>query len=443
MEYFQRNIDKELLKWKNSKRRKPILIRGARQVGKTKAIQNLGLKFEYFLEINFEENKDIHSIFAGRLSPTEICENLSAIYNMPIIAGKTLLFFDEIQSCIPAIESLRFFYEKIPDLHLIAAGSLLEFALSYIPSFGVGRIRSMFLYPLSFDEFLMALDETKLLKLKNKADYKNPLNEAVHKKLLNYLKKFLLLGGMPEVIASYVETKDFIASRQILDDLLLTYNDDFSKYKKKVPSKRLRDIFVSTANQMGRKFVYSKTNTEANHKQIKESMDLLIQAGLIIPVIHSSANELPLGAEINYKKQKMLLLDTGLLLRLLDLDIGEIILHDEFNVINKGSIAEMFTGLEILKYQSPLKKTQLFYWHREAKNSNAEVDYLIAKNNSIIPVEVKSGSTGKMQSLFLFIKEKKLNFGIRISTENFSYYKNIFVYPLYAVKNILNNQISF
>ena len=167
--YIKRQIDKELLIWKDSTNKKPILLRGARQVGKTKTVRNLGEQFENYLEINFEEDKQVHTIFSENLSPNVICENLSAIYDTPIIAGKTLLFFDEIQQCLSAIQSLRFFYEKFPDLHLIAAGSLLEFALSELPTYGVGRIRSMFMYPMSFDEFLLASNESKLLEIRNQA----------------------------------------------------------------------------------------------------------------------------------------------------------------------------------------------------------------------------------------------------------------------------------
>lgn len=439
MNYLKRNIDKELLEWKNSKKRKPILLRGARQVGKTLSVQHLGEQFEYFIEINFEENKQIHSLFEGNLFPAEICENLSAVYGVPIISGKTLLFFDEIQACIPAIQSMRFFYEKMPDLHLIAAGSLLEFAISEIPSFGVGRIRSLFMFPFSFNEFLSALNENHLLEIKRKANPRSPLAEPIHEKLLSYLKKFLIIGGMPEVISTYLETRDINISRQILDDLLLSFYDDFAKYKKRIQTHKLKQIFNLIARQSGIKFVYKSANLSNNIHQTKRALELLEQAGLVIPIVHSSANGLPLGAEANFKKQKIMLLDTGLLLRILDLDINDIILSKEFNAINKGNLAEIFVGLELLKYSSPYKKNNLYYWHREAKSSNAEVDYIIVKNNHIVPIEVKAGSKGSMQSMYLFMKEKKLNLGIRVSTENFSHYNPIDVYPLYVVENIIND----
>ena len=437
--YIKRQIDKELSDWKNSKGKKPILLRGARQVGKTQTIRNLGKQFKNYLEINFEEDKKVHSVFEGNLSPFEICENLSALFNISIIPGKTLLFLDEIQKCIPAIESLRFFYEKMPDLHVIAAGSLLEFALEEISSFGVGRIRSMFMYPLSFNEFLSAINEDSLIQIKQQASPTKPLNDAIHDKLINYSKKFIMLGGMPEVVATYAKTKDFNLCGQIIDDIIISYNDDFAKYKKHVPSSRIYEVFNSVILQAGNKFIYSKATKNANQKQIKEALDLIIKAGIVIPVIHTSGNGIPLGAEVNPKKQKMLLFDTGIFLRILDFDIAEIILTNDFNIINKGNVAEQFVGLEMIKEKSCYQKQNLYYWHREATNSNAEVDYLFAKNQEIYPVEVKAGTKGSMQSLYLFLQTKNRETGIRISNENFSTFDKILVYPVYAVENVVNS----
>ncbi len=436
--YIKRQIDKELTGWKNSTNKKPVLLRGARQVGKTNTVRNLGRQFINYLEINFEENKKVHSVFEGNLSPFEICENLSAIYNVSIIPGKTLLFFDEIQKCIPAIESLRFFYEKMPELHVIAAGSLLEFALEEISSFGVGRIRSMFMYPFSFNEFLYAIKEDSLLQIKQQASPTKALNDAVHEKLLSYSKKFIMLGGMPEVVATYAKTKDINLCRQIIDDIIISYNDDFVKYKKHVPASRLNEVYNSVIMQAGSKFIYSKATKNANQKQIKEALDLLIKAGIVIPVTHTSGNGIPLGAEVNPKKQKMLLFDTGIFLRILDFDIGDILFTNDFNLINKGNVAEQFVGLEMIKERSCYQKQNLYYWHREAKSSNAEVDYLFAKNQVIYPVEVKAGTKGSMQSLYIFLQTKNRKTGIRVSNEIFSRFENILVYPIYAVENIIN-----
>ncbi len=436
--YLKRNIDKELNNWKEEVERKPLLVRGARQVGKSSSIRKLGESFDSFLEINFEEHKKVHSLFEGDLTPQILCENLSIMFDMEIIEGKTLLFFDEIQACLPAISSLRFFYEKMPRLHVVAAGSLLEFALAEIPSFGVGRIRFLYMYPLSFDEFLLGIGQMKLLEIKRKASAQNPLSVPIHERLLDLLKKFLIIGGMPEVVEKYVTQNDLRGCQRILDDLISSFRTDFTKYKNKVPSSRIREVFESVVHQAGGKFVYKKASQNLNTMQIKEALELLIMAGLVVPVTHTSANGIPMGAEVNPKKRKMLLIDTGIFQRLMQLDISELLFSNEFNLVNKGGIAEQFIGLEILKNTSCYNQTELFYWHREALNSNAEVDYLIQKSNDILPIEVKSGSKGSMNSMFLFLKEKKAKYGCRLSLENFAEYENINVYPLYAFSNILN-----
>lgn len=190
-------------------------------------------------------------------------------------------------------------------------------------------------------------------------------------------------------------------------------------------------------HQAGGKFVFTKASQNLNTLQIKEALELLIMAGLAIPVTHTSANGIPLGAEVNLKKRKMLLLDTGLFQRLMKLDISELFFSNEFKLINKGGIAEQFIGLEIMKNSSCYQQTELFYWHREALNSNAVIDYIFQKHNEIIPLEVKSGTKGSMNSMFLFLEEKKAKFGCRLSLENFTEYKSIKVYQLYALANIL------
>jgi len=434
--YIQRKADAELAEWRSEKKHKPLLIRGARQVGKTKTIREFGKKFDNFIEINFEESPRLKELFAGELSPVSICENISAIFKTSVIPGKTLIFLDEIQECHEAIAALRFFYEKMPELHIIAAGSLIEFALSEIPTFGVGRIRSMFMYPLSFSEFLEGAGEHQLLEKIREANPGKPMNEALHEKLLTLIQKFICLGGMPEIIAEYLETRDLNKCQKLLDDLIISVQVDFSKYKNKVPVSRLNEVFQSVVNQAGQKFVYSKACAQANHNQVKDALQMLIMSGLVIPVTHSSANGIPLGAGANPQRQKMLVYDTGIFQRIMGLDLADFLLSKNFAAINKGNLAEQFAGLELIKSESCYQIPALYYWHREAKNSNAEVDYVITISQEIIPVEIKAGLKGAMQSMFLFMKEKKIKHGIRISNENFSYYNGIEVYPLYAVENI-------
>ena len=434
--YLERHIDNILKAWKDNPDRKPLLLRGARQVGKSSAVKNLAKNFDFFIEINFEENPGINELFKRSLMPKLICENLSVYFGIPIVTGKTLLFFDEIQQSIPAISSLRYFYEQMPDLHLIAAGSFLEFAMQEIPSYGVGRVRSVFMYPFSFNEFLVAINEAALIDLKEKASFNNPLPEIFHNKLIDYLKKYLMIGGMPEAISKYVQNRKINDIQYVLDDLLISLKADFSKYKKRIPSLRVSKVLESVSLQSGGKFVYNNTHVDANQMQIKESVELLVMAGLVITVTHSSSNGIPLGAESNPKKRKLFIFDTGLFQRICGLNLSKTILETDFNSINKGAIAEQFVGLELLKYSDPYQQESLYYWHRETASSNAEVDFVIQNENEIIPIEVKSSGKGSMQSMYQFIKEKKCKRGIRLSLENFSKMNEIEIIPLYAVSNL-------
>ena len=435
MKYLNRAIDSRLNTWKGEQDRFPLLIRGARQVGKSSLVKQFGKQFQYFIELNLELSPEISKVFEENLDPHRICDELALIYNTPIVPGKTLLFIDEIQSSLSAISSLRFFYEQYPELHVIAAGSLLEFALSELPSFGVGRIQSLFLYPFSFNEFLNAVGENKLLDAIQKAKPEKPLSELVHKKALNLYKRFVIIGGMPKVVSHYVETGNLLKCQQILDDLVLSFQDDFVKYKKRISSFMLREVFNAVVAQNSNKFVYTKATPDLNRGQVKLCLELLSMAGLIYPVTHSSANGIPLGAEINAKFRKYIVFDSGIYQRILGLELSDLLLNSDFDSINKGSIAELFVGLELMKISD--KRNELYYWQRESKNSQAEVDYLVQKNTRILPIEVKSGTKGSMQSLFLFLNEKRIETGIRISQENFSEYDKIKVFPIYAVANIL------
>ncbi len=434
--YLERKIDEELSLWKKANNRKPLVLRGARQVGKSTAVKHLATQFKYFVEINFDENPSYASAFENGLNVIQICEQLSVLTNTHIIAGETLLFLDEIQACVPAISSLRYFYEKMPQLHLIAAGSLLEFALAEIPSFGVGRVRFMFIYPFSFEEFLMANKETGLLHILKETNTKNPLITAVHLKLNQYLKKFLIIGGMPEAVQVYLTSGSMIEVQRVLDDLILTIQADFVKYKTRITAISINQVFNAVIQQIGHKFSYTYPNSTLNNVQIKDALTLLQMAGLLYPVTHTASNGIPLSAEINIKKRKILILDTGVFQRILGLNIATLLIENDFEVINKGNIAELFVGLELLKNASCYQKTELFYWHREVKNSQAEVDFVIQKQDKIIPIEVKAGTKGTMQSLYLFLTEKKLAFGIRLSLENFGEIEKVKIYPLYAVMNL-------
>lgn len=439
MEYVRRKIDNVLISWKLEDNRKPLLLRGARQVGKTSTVREFAKTFDYYIEIDFlnSKNNDIKELFSKNSSVKDLCQKIAVIQNVPIEENKTLLFFDEIQECPKAIEKLRYFYEEFPNLHVIAAGSLLEFALEDLPSFGVGRIRSIFMYPLSFEEFLMFQNYLALVEHLKLASPKYPLSDIFHKKLLQELRNFLILGGMPEVVTTWCKTHDYLKCTQIQNDLLLSYQDDFSKYRKRVPASRIQEVFRSVAEQGQGKFVYKKVNPDIRSEQIKTALETLILAGLVYPVTHTAANGIPLGAEVREDYRRMIYFDTGLLQRQLGLKAENILVSDDFDVINKGAIAEVFVGLELIKSASCYEKNNLYCWHREQSGSNAEVDFVIQKYEEIIPIEVKSSKKGSMQSLRQFLTLKQKTYGIRTSLENFCEYEDIKVYPLYAIGNIL------
>jgi predicted AAA+ superfamily ATPase len=434
--YIQRKIDDVLLTWQRSSSRKPLLIRGARQVGKSTAVRNLSKQFDYFIEINFDEQPEYLNLFANTSDIGDLIEQLAIITQTEIIEGRTLVFLDEIQASLPAISKLRYFYEKKPNLHVIAAGSLLEFALSELPSFGVGRVRSLFMYPFSFIEFLGALNEKPLASMIQQSNSQSPINPIFHEKLKIYFKKFLIIGGMPQAVQTYVAKGDLLEVQRILDDLIIAIQADFVKYKRQIPPTNIKSVFESIVKQVGTKFKYSNDLTSLTNPMIKQVIDLLEMAGLVYQVTHSSSNGIPLGAEANPKKIKLLIFDTGIYQRILGLDVASLLLKDDIEVINKGNIAELFVGLELLKSNYAYEKTALFYWHREAKNSQAEVDYVIQNQDFILPLEVKAGTKGAMQSMHLFMNEKKSRYGLRLSLENFTEYEKVKVLPLYAVSNI-------
>lgn len=436
---MRRSVFNHLLVWKESSNRKVLLLRGARQVGKTFVVCELGKTFTHFLQINFEKEKDVARFFNRNLDPARICMELSAYSKIPIRENETLLFFDEIQACPKAIQSLRFFYEDMPGLHVIAAGSLLEFALAELPSFGVGRIRSLFMYPMSFTEFLLAHQRDQFVELISKASHNEPMNPVFHEMLTDYYRKFQLTGGMPEVVRQVAENNSVLDGLNVLSDLALSIRDDFSKYHRRVPESRIREVFASIVEQAGAKFVYSNVVAKASHPQIKETLELLVMAGLAFPVYHTSANGFPLGAQMDLKKFKVIMYDTGIFQHILGLNIREYLVVEEMDMVNKGSLAEIYAGLELIKASSNLEKPQLFYWHRMERSSNAEVDYVIRQGSEIVPVEIKSGYSGKMQSMRLFMKEKNLNRGIRCSLENFGRDGNIEIVPLYAISTLIKD----
>lgn len=446
--YFDRQIDKSLLAWKNSPRHKPLLLRGARQVGKSSSVHHLAKQFDNFVEINFERKPAYLEIFQGDKDAKHIVEMIKSITGKPIVPGKTLLFLEEIQMCQEAISSLRFFWEDMPELHVIAADSLLEFALNEIPTFGVGRIQSMFMYPMSFDEFLNALGMTSLQNQKREASMDRPLLSALHEQLVALFRTYLMVGGMPESVATWVDTHSYVECQAVQKEIAYTYEVDFAKYKKRANTTLLRQTFHSAAHQIGGKFVYSQVSRDFRSYQIKEALSLLTLAGLLVPVCSTAANGFPLGAEADEKCVKYLFMDSGLLLAVLGMDYGNvtsiteaILIGNAADLVNKGHITEMVAGLEIVKNMPPDSIPSLYFWMREAKGSMAEVDYILSKDMKILPVEVKAEVKGGMKSLYSFVEAKGITHAVRTSLENFGRFTKgdctIDIYPLYALQNLL------
>lgn len=452
MEYLSRNVDTYLEQWKVEKDRKPLLIRGARQVGKSCAVRHFGASFEYYLEVNFERDSDVAEIFSGRADVHEIAEKLSIYYGVPVEPGKTLLFLDEIQSCQKALHSLWFFREDYPELHVIAAGSLLEFALKDLRSYGVGRISSLFVYPMSFDEFLAARNLAGLVEMKRQATTEKPLMVVFHNKLVEQYRQFMLIGGMPAAVAKFVETESYLKARTVLADLRVAYIDDFSKYAGRINPDLLRHTLISVARQTGTKFVFSHVDGEYRTEQVKTALTYLRDAGLIVPVFHSASNGIPLGAEVNSKFVKYLMIDNALMLDFLGISdsitdkTNNILTDKATDLVDKGNVAELIAGLEMLKYMSPHERHDLYYWQDTNKGNAAEVDYVVAKGGHVVPIEVKSGVKGSMRSLYELLSkpQKDIPYAIRCSLENFGSFtspsgKPITVCPLYAISNIFSS----
>ncbi len=432
---MKRSIDSVLLAWKEDALRKPLLLRGARQVGKTYAVRELGKTFERFVEINFEFDTEIAFIFGKNLDPHRIIQEISLLKKTQIIPGKTLLFFDEIQVTPAAVLALRYFYEMLPELHIIAAGSLLDFALEHV-GLPVGRVSSFYMYPLSFSEFLQATDNELLMAeiYKNSFDF----SDTIHKRLLELVGEYCAIGGMPEAVRLWATTRDALGCFLIHQSLITTYRNDFEKYATKLQIKYVNILFDSIPRQLSNKFVYSNISQDYRARDLAPALDLLVTAGVVHKVYKTAGNGIPLGAEMDLKDFKIIFMDIALAQSILGVDLAAWIINPLAEFVNKGSLLEAFIGQELLAYLSPLKKQQLFYWRKEESSSTAELDYLIARGTQVIPIEVKAGKGTALKSMHVFLeKHQQSPYGIRFSSNTYSCFEKIYSYPLYAVDTAL------
>lgn len=427
---MKRDILQHLKAWSDHPYRKPLILRGARQVGKSWVISEFGKQFTKFVTINFEQERQVHDIFAGNLDAASLLEKLSLYSHQKIIPGETLLFFDEIQECPDALRALRYFKEQAPALHVITAGSLIDFVLEKI-GVPVGRVQFMYLFPLSFSEFLSVNDRNDL------RDYikTGKIDPVIHQTILDYLKNYFWLGGMPAVVNAWLEHRDPQLCHEIQDEILQAYQQDFQKYASERQIIYLNKMFSAIPQQLGNKFKFSQVETDIHSLPLKEALFLLGKAGIAYSCFHTSAHKQPLGAEINEKKFKVFFFDIGLAQRLLGLDTREW-LTTPIKVENIGAITEQFVAQEFLAYHDVKNKLQLYYWHREKHGSNAEVDFIVQKKNKIIPVEVKSAKDGRMRSLHLYLETHlESPYGLKIAEHLFSQHQRIREIPLYAIES--------
>jgi predicted AAA+ superfamily ATPase len=433
---IDRVIYKDLINWKNNSTKKPLLIRGARQVGKSFIVRQFGEReFKNIIEINFERSPEYKAIFSS-FKPNEILEKMKLLLGADIISGDTLLFLDEIQECVEAIQALRYFHEEIPELHIIGAGSLFEFALNKI-KIPVGRIQYLYMYPLSFIEFVAAVENEKLRDYILDISNLKKIDKIIHNKLLELVRKFFLIGGMPEVVQNYIDKGGYENIFSLQSSLIETFMDDFGKYSKHSEFKQLEKVFYGASSLVGEKFVYSKIDQSSKIKEVKKSLDLLDTAGLLKRVYKTIPEGLPLEAHINLQYFKIIMLDVGLFSNISGIR-NELIKEKDLSTLFRGAIAEQFVGQELINYQANYTKARLYYWARDAKNSSAEVDYLIEKKSKIIPIEVKAGSTGMMRSLKMLIKKYNLD-AIRISKKAYTEEDRIISIPFYGISAYLNS----
>ena len=429
-----RDIDSYLRQWKDQPRRYPILVRGARQVGKSYTVSQFGAEvFDSFIEVNFEFKPEFKGCFEA-LEPKLIVENISLLTGQEIIPGQSLLFLDEIQECPKAIMALRYFYEQMPELHVIGAGSLLEFALeSQNFKMPVGRIQYFYMQPLSFGEFLDACGEGRLRSHISELRLLSTITEPVHNKLIQLLRKYFILGGMPAVIDEYIASGNIRRCGEIQQIIIQTYRDDFGKYASRVKHRYLEKIFYAVPKMVGQKFKYSHVDQNVQSRELKEALEMLEKASVVQRVFRTSGFGMPLEANASERHFKVVFCDLGLMQTICGLE-AQTAMATDLTSVNKGALAEQFVAQELNAYRDYHIPPSLHYWAREYRNSSAEVDYLMTIGSRIIPLEVKAGSTGRLRSMHQFFEQYGQCLGIKICQDPFSRTKPIFSIPLYGIK---------
>ncbi|MBI1871001.1 MAG: ATP-binding protein [Chlamydiae bacterium] len=430
---MNREIEKKINEWKINPNRKPLIIKGARQVGKSYAIEKFAREnFENCVVANFEKQKGLFELFEGDLNITSLLEKLELLLKTRILPQKTLLFLDEIQKCPRAITSLRYFYEEKPELAVIAAGSLLDFALDQT-SVPVGRVTYLYMHPLSFFEFLGALGENIL------QDYllNHPLSnqeDPIHTQCLGLVKKYMQIGGMPEAVKIYLDTGSIREVTLHHQNLIETYRQDFSKYAPKIPYAHLLSVLEKIPQLIGQQIKYAHIDQEIRSTYLKEVIYLLERAQILSRVRAVQNPQIPLLAHASDKVFKTIFLDVGLMQTLCGVDWSQVSEKADLTAIYRGMLAEQFVGQEILSYTSTEVSKPLFYWKREERGAAAEVDYLIEYENSLVPIEVKSDKKGRLKSLHWYLSHFDPKKAFVVSSHPSVQMDNISWIPFYGLK---------
>jgi predicted AAA+ superfamily ATPase len=424
---IKRDIQQKLKAWKEKPNRKPLVLQGARQVGKTWLLKNFGEKeFESVAYFNFEEQSELKQFFTITKDVKRIVQNLSLVNGKAITAKKTLIFFDEIQECNEALNSLKYFYENAPEYVIVSAGSLLGVALSRGESFPVGKVDFLELYPLTFSEFLSAA-EPKLASYLDSIEKLKPIPDIFFNHLIEKLKMYFITGGMPEAVVALLEKQDVELTQQVLSNILKAYSLDFSKHIENRDIPKIGFIWSSIPSQLARennKFLYQSVKRGARAREYENSLLWLIHAGLVYKVFRNTKPSLPLSAYDDITAFKIYLLDVGLLRRLSLLDPVAIKEGNRLFTEFKGALSENYI------LQSLVTQFETFprYW---TSGNKAEIDFLIQYNNEIIPIEVKSDENIQGKSLTLYYKQFLPSVRIRYSLKNLKQDKELINIPLF------------
>ena len=416
---MERKAMAELREWAGRTGRKPMVMRGARQVGKTWLVRRLGEEaFDGVAEINFEKTPGAGELFKSN-DPKKIVPMLEAMYGWKVREGRTLLFLDEVQSAPEVLLALRYFYEEMPGLHVVAAGSLLEFALEeHSFSMPVGRIEYFHVGPMTFGEFLRAEGKSGLAEWLEKWEVGEEFPGMLHGQCMEELRKYLVVGGMPESVEAYrAGGGDFVASERVRQGILETFADDFAKYAGRVPTGNIRKVFESVPRQLGEKFTWAKVDREVRSAGLAEAFGMLCKAKVAAKVRRTTGNGVPLGGDADERNFKAVFLDTGLASLACGVRYRDVMGGAELLPGHRGAIAEQFVGQELMAAQETWRPRELFYWARESRTSNAEVDYLGVAGGRVYPIEVKAGATGRLRSMHQFLGEKGTDFGVRFNAD--------------------------